>query len=145
MRDLHEIESSLDKLHSDFNKQLGELGNDSKDFHSSLIELTAKYPEHKELLQFIVLINDRIETKNSIFSDIVVDSFNDLIETKKLLIKKLIEDKKNKSWYSNFIPQNFKDLKIFVWGIVIIVFGLILLTSPIDLLDALKQIKEINK
>jgi uncharacterized coiled-coil DUF342 family protein len=58
MHKLTEIENSLIKLHDDFNKQIQALGNNPQEFHKVLIELSTKYPDHKELLQFIVFIND---------------------------------------------------------------------------------------
>ena len=90
MEELKKIEASLIKLQEEFNIQISAMTNDSKIFHNSIIELSAKYPNHKELLQFIVQINDKLETNQSIFSDIVIDSFNDMINVKHVMLKKMI-------------------------------------------------------
>ena len=92
---LHEIEQTLDSLHKEFNEQVVALSADRREFHDSLIELTSKYPEHKELIQFIVLVNDKLETNQHTFGEIVVESFNDLIKTKKTLVKEIIDSKDN--------------------------------------------------
>lgn len=128
MKDLREIESSLERLQLDFNKQLEALGSDSKEFHNSLIELSSKYPDHKELLQFIVFINDKIETKQSIFSDIIVESFNELVRTKKLLVKKMIADNNipqlgpviKEPFYAKWKITNIKDVKLILVSVAII-------------------------
>ena len=90
MEDLEKIENSLIRLQKELNAQLSVVSTDSKEFHSSLIELIAKYPNHKDVIQFTVGINDRIETSQSIFSDIIVDAINEMIEVKHEMIRKMI-------------------------------------------------------
>jgi len=86
MKELIKIDQSLQKLQNDFNSQLEVLGSDTKEFHNALIELSSKYPDHKELLQFIVFINDKLEINQNLFGEIVSDSFNEMIRLKKELI-----------------------------------------------------------
>ena len=93
MERLQEIEKTLDALHKDFNEQVVALSSDRREFHDSLIDLSTKYPEHKELIQFIVLVNDKLETNQHTFGEIIIESFNDLIKTKKVLVKEIIESK----------------------------------------------------
>jgi hypothetical protein len=154
MKDIIRIEKSLYKLEQDFNKQLNALGNDTNDFHDALIDLTSKYPEHKDLLQFIVHINDKLEMKQNIFLDVMTDTFIDIINIKKELILKYKDDKecilkaealknppRNKylSWFFNFVGW-LKDAKIFFisLSVVAVVIGLIL--SPETFLTILKVI-----
>lgn len=158
MKDLKEIESSLDQLYSDFNHQLEALGSDSKEFHKSLIELSSKYPDHKELLQFIVFINDKIETKQSMFSDIVVDSFNELVRTKKFLVRKMIEQQKihdainapKKPWWKSFKFDYLKEIKGILFLIVVMVIISLVVFLPNDRVDKVTDtltdiVKEIKK
>jgi HD superfamily phosphohydrolase YqeK len=117
MKKLTEINKSLEKLHKDFNKQLNELGNNSHEFHNALISLSTKYPEHKELLEFIVYINDKLETNQTLFTEIVTESFNDLVNVKKTLIEEIINSKEQikKSGclrQENKIESFFKNLNI---------------------------------
>ena len=93
LKNLMKIEASLEKLQNDFNSQLSVLQSDTKEFHNSIIDLSAKYPEHKELLQFIVFINDKLETNQKLFEEIITDSFNCLIENKRSLIAEVILNK----------------------------------------------------
>ena len=93
MKELKKIEASLEKLHIDFNTQLSALQSDAKEFHNCIIDLSAKYPEHRELLQFIVFINDKLETNQKIFEEIIVDSFNELVKQKRGLLSEIIDTK----------------------------------------------------
>ena len=90
MQDLENIESSLINLQKDLNNQLSAMSNDSGEFHNILIELISKYPNHKDIIQFTVGINDRIETNQSIFSDIVISTINEMIEVKHEMLRKMI-------------------------------------------------------
>lgn len=130
MEDLVKIEVSLERLHADFNKQLEALGGNSKEFHNAIIELSSKYPDHKELLQFIVFINDKLETNQLMFTEIVVESFNEMISVKKTLVHKMITEKgaKKKSVLSK-VKQTvtLKDAKmvLILISISLISFGVI--------------------
>jgi len=97
VKDFKRMEISLEQLHKDFNTQLEALGTNTKEFHNTIIDLSAKYPDHKELLQFMVFINDKLETNQTIFAEIVIDSFNESIRNKLTLVQKLIEEKEIKT------------------------------------------------
>ena len=133
IQDLEKIEISLIKLKRDFNIQLSALSSDSKEFHNSIIELSYKYPNHKELLQFIVHVNDKLEAHQSLFSDIVADTFNDMLEVKADMVgkmiqiqKKAIKDKeKSDSFFkrvkSNIINAHLKTIIGYIVAAVIVI------------------------
>lgn len=144
LKQLKKIETSLYDLHKEFNSQLEILGKDAKGFHNVLIDLTAKYPDHRELIQFIVFINDKLETNQTLFSDIVADSFNEMIRVKKDLVTKLIDDdeefhsnnnKHEETLLNSVISKvkTFKDIKILSIAIaaIVIVLGSIYAPSAI--------------
>jgi hypothetical protein len=149
MKELKKIESSLEKLHKDFNSQLQALSTDSKEFHNSIIDISTKYPEYKELLQFMVFINDKLETNQNMFSEVVIDSFNELVKVKKDLVQEIItgkevigkysEDGTPKSFWSNFLSKfkTFKDIKIALTTISISLIALSALFVPDKLLEIL--------
>lgn len=87
MKNIDKLQEDLEKIKNEFNQQISALETDQKDFHNSLIALSAKYPEHLEMLQFIVFINDKLETNQSLFIDIVGDTFNSTIENKQEFIE----------------------------------------------------------
>ena len=151
MKDIQRIEKSLEKLEQDFNSQLSALGNDTNDFHNALIELTAKYPEHKDLLQFIVHINDKLELNHNIFSEVITDTFMEMLKLKKQLIVKLIEDKsekpepKSKGFLKKIVASAnwFKDAKIMFASIAVIAITAGVIISPDTFLLILKAIAKI--
>lgn len=125
MDKLREIEDSLKRLHEEFNEQVVTLSTDTKEFHNSLINLVAKYPEHKELIQFIVFVNDKLESNQYMFSEVIVEAFNDLVDSKRALVKEVIITRQSKSCFER-LKGAFKkaDVKIIVIGLVIIVVSL---------------------
>jgi len=131
MKDYEEIEKSLDKLIDDFSKQIVHI-DDNTNFHNSIIELSSKYPEHKELLEFIVMVNDKLETKHSVFSDLVSDSFIELMKLKKEVLHELKREPK-KSVISNLnILKNIslKDTKFILILLAIILGSFTIIFAP---------------
>jgi len=149
MKELKKIEESLDNLHKEFNSQIQELSKDTVEFHNAVIELSSKYPEHKDLLQFIVHINDRLETNQSIFSDIIIDSFNELVKSKKVLVRKLLDDvdeaPEEKSLFKTMISvaTNMRDIKVVTFYIAVIIAIGGAVFAPDVSLEILKAIAKI--
>jgi hypothetical protein len=129
MKDLEMMENELCKLIDDFNKQVGSM-DDYNDFHNRLIKLSTEHPQHKELLEFIVMINDKLETKHSIFSDLITDSFVELMGIKKQVIKKMIEKEEKKTLWNRLTSVSLKDYKFILLIIAIIVIGTGLIIYP---------------
>jgi len=149
MKDYKKIEKSLNKLHNDFNLQLNALGNDSVQFHDAIIELTAKYPEHKDLLHFIVHINDKLETNHTLFSEIFIDSFNDLIRIKQNMLDKIMDeneiDKDTTGFWKKTLKMatNIKDTKVLMMYIAVIIAIGGAIFAPAESLAILKAITKI--
>lgn len=133
MKELKKIETSLEALHKDFNLQLEAMGSDKNEFHTALIKMAKKYPDHEELIHFITFINDKLETNQQIFSGIVVESFNDLVNTKRTLVQKLIDEKEKQEkkeieggfWKRTFkMATNIKEIKVIMMYLTILIaFG----------------------
>jgi hypothetical protein len=143
MKNLEKIEESLDNLHRDFNLQINELSNDANEFHNNIIDLTAKYPEHKEILQFMVYINDKLEINHKLFSEIVTDHLNGQVEIKKDLLNKIKdgkEIKKGEGLWSDIYDTigSLKDAKIVMLYIIIIMFVVGAIFAPTESLKVLE-------
>ena len=69
--ELDKLDLRLKEVLKDFQAQLASLGTKSSDFHVSLVEIISKNPEQKEMINFIVHVNDKLETNQNIYSDIV--------------------------------------------------------------------------
>jgi hypothetical protein len=153
MKELKKIDESLAQLQHDFNTQLEVLGTNTNEFHNAIIELSTKYPAHKELLQFMVFINDKLETNQSIFEEVVTDSFNSLIKIKKELIAKMIEDKdtnpveqtSNLSLWQKMKNISFlmKNLKVLLTAVAVILLSIGMFVAPDLLLAMLKALAKL--
>lgn len=86
IRELDELYNKLEELKRDFNNQLNGMECDLNEFHKILINLSKKYPEQSELLEFIVFINDKLETNQTQYKQIISDAINRLISYKQIII-----------------------------------------------------------
>lgn len=135
-KDLDKIDEKLSQLQIDFNKQIHAIEDDVNEFHKQLINLGVKHPDSKELIEFIVFINDRIEMKQTQFEDVLKDTVKQLIDYKKDLIEintkivtkvnELDERKPPSLWGWAFSKiKTFADIKIIVGLLTVI--GLIIM------------------
>ena len=85
-KEIEQLYDNLDLLKKDFNVQLNGIENDLKEFHKILINLTKKYPEHAELLEFIVFINDKLETNQTQYKQVISEVITKMIDYKKIIL-----------------------------------------------------------
>ncbi len=147
MQDLQTIDDSLLKLKEDFNKQLDAIEDDTHSFHNAMIELSAKNPEHKELVQFIVFVNDKLETKHKTHSEVMIESFNEMINVKRSLIHAIqqVEAKEDMSFFRKIFNSTkiFADLKITLISVAAIAIAIVILISPDVVITVLKALAEL--
>ena len=163
VEDLQQLDKTLEQLKKDFNEQMNAIENDLGEFHKILINLSTKYPEQKELLEFIVFINDRIETSQTNMKEVLTESFNAIIYVKKEIIKQNIKSRKdqikqNIKSRKDQIKQtpaptvikkaldkiNFGELKWVLFGVIGILFLVILMCSPDLIFTTFEWIKELR-
>ena len=143
---LKELEESLKLLKREFNEQLNSISTDTIALNTAIIRLSSKYPEHADLLEFILFVNDRIDTKHTIFSEVVIDSFNTLVDIKKELLREVQKPTAADS-IIDFIKDKIKnvgEIKITFIVIGIVIIGVIYFIDPqmaMTLLDKLWSLK----
>ena len=148
MERLQELNESLIELKKDFNTQINAIESNKVEFDDVLIELSAKYPEHRELLSFIVHVNDKLETNQTIFVDIVSDTLNEIIKNKNILIKKIISDKQKNTgedtesiWgKTKSLVVFFKNFKIILTALAIIAIAGAVVIAPHAFLTVIKAL-----
>jgi hypothetical protein len=86
LNSLNDLDNSIKELKKDFVEQLKGLENDTNNFHKHLIDLISKYPESKEILEFVVLVNDKLETKLDNYFEIVNYTIMDSLKIKSNII-----------------------------------------------------------
>jgi hypothetical protein len=137
------IIKGLDIMQAEFNAQLYTMDSDTNDFHKQIIKLAGKHPDHAELLEFMVFVNDKLETKHNIFTDIMTDSFNDLLNNKRMLIDEIIvKSEPQKSPFSQVKDTltNPKELKFYGLLLAIILVAGTVLFQPKAVMDVTTRI-----
>lgn len=109
MTKLNSLEESIKLLNKEFNTQLqainAENSKEMKKMHDDMISLSSKHPDHAELLKFIVFVNDKLETKHTMMSDIVQDTINEMLRNKQVLVKEFIEQEGKESFITKFMKK----------------------------------------
>jgi len=147
MKKLSEVDGSLLKLRADFNKQLSAIEDDTHSFHTAMIDLSAKNPEYKELIQFIVFVNDKLETKHKTHSEVMIEAFNELIDVKRSLIHAItdVKEKEEQGFFKKIFNSTkiFADIKMTVIGVAAIAIAIVIMISPDIVLTVLKALAEL--
>jgi len=140
IKDLERLDLELSEIKLNLNDQLNATNTDIKEFHQNLIYLSSKYPEQNEILEFIVFINDRIETNRTDTKEIITESINQLINVKSQIVRKMIQSNSKES--KKILPsiESFADVKvIFIFIISLgVVVGLIF--QPESFVESIKYI-----
>lgn len=150
--DLREIESSLEELSKELDIQISQYELDNNEFHNNLIELISKYPEYKELIHFIVSVNDRLVTTQILSRDVFYEAIKGIILQKRILIKMLHKEyeEKNKPKESKIakILELLKANKMTLIAIAVSVSITLLMTGvfikPVETLETIKAVKGIT-
>jgi len=142
-----DFDEALTTILENFDVQMEQLGITDNTFHNSLIDIMSKYPDSKELIQFIVAINDKLETKNELVKDVLSETLREIIITKQHSMKKIsTEFSKNKKSNTSKIKEFFKQIPPkYIYGTILVAVGfLIFYVLPdqviafVDLLSTLK-------
>lgn len=148
VKDLKEIYESLEEMSRELDTELSAVSTESDKFHEQLIDLISKYPESKEIIQFIVSINDKLVTHHTLSRDILYDATKGIISQKQYLIKQLIkdyEDKENKTSMmdkiNNFIEKNKFTLILIGGTILVVIVVVLLIFMPKEIIEIIKLIK----
>lgn len=153
MEDLKEIEKNLQKLEAALDRQFeaASTTSDLDKFHKNLIEILAQSPQEKEIIEFVVFINDRLETKHTITTEIMLETIKDVIKLKRQMVKKIIglcDNTKKISLFErflDFVSDNKVLLMIILISLGVVVFGLVVFLMPEQLIEILKEINKIGQ
>lgn len=153
MEDLKEIEKNLQKLEAALDRQFeaASTTSDLDKFHKNLIEILVQSPQEKEIIEFVVFINDRLETKHTITTEIMLETIKDVIKLKHQMVKKIIglcDNTKKISLFErflDFVSDNKGLLMIILISLGVVVFGLVVFLMPEQLIEILKEINKIGQ
>lgn len=142
VKNLKIIEETLSDLSKELDSQLNATSLDTVKFHEHLIELLSNYPDDKELIQFIVFINDRIVTNQELSKDIIYDTLKELIKQKQLLIKELLKNEEESSIdLISFFKENKLFLTVISISVAITILFIVFSLVPDKTIEVIKLIK----
>lgn len=124
INELDKINNELIVLKKTFNTQFNDITFDLKSLHEKLITLSTEFPEHKNLIEFIIFINDRIEIKQTHMKDVLTDTFNELIKVKQEILNQHKEMVTSKESITDKIFTSIDGKWLLVGFIVIFVLTL---------------------
>jgi hypothetical protein len=155
--DLDDLDDAMDKIQKDFDSQMAVISNNSNDFHKQIIALSARHPEQQDIIEFMVFMNDKQETNHTQFRESMTSMFVEFIKNKRTLIislKRQHEKAKDKVIKEDYKPKeltgfswlfskmkSMADVKIILWGGIILVGSLSFLFFPTETLEIIKAIK----
>lgn len=144
LEELKEIDCRLELISNDLDIQFSAITIDSATFHKNMLQVASKHPEAEGLIQFIVFVNDRLETNQTLYRSILLDSLKNLIKQKQNLIKRLIveAEQKDKTSLTEKLGKFLKEHKItlIVMAVTTIITAVVvsLLVVPTETLEAIK-------
>lgn len=128
-KEIDELITRLEKLKSDFNNQLTLIDNDINEFHKVLLDLVSKYPEHKDIVEFIIFVNDKIKLEQIVMKEVILDTFNELIQIKTETLK--IFNQENEDTTNNIMTYlQSNDFKHLLYIVAFIIFILMVIIAP---------------
>lgn len=128
-KEIDELITRLEKLKSDFNNQLTLIDNDINEFHKVLLDLVSKYPEHKDIVEFIIFVNDKIKLEQIVMKEVILDTFNELIQIKTETLK--IFNQENENTTNNIMTYlQSNDFKHLLYIVAFIIFILMVIIAP---------------
>lgn len=92
--ELHHVHTKLGETQQNFIRQISALDDEMESLHKQILSIGINNPEQKEMLEFIVFINDRLETRQTQFEEILKDVITEILSNKKHVIninKKIIK------------------------------------------------------
>jgi len=139
------LDKELIEIKKNLNRQFHSSDSSIQELHNNIVRLSSKYPEQSEMLEFIVFINDKIEINNSDTKDILLDTINQMIDKKSILIRGIISDYRSQNTPKSKIIKSFDDLKYILLFILFmsIILGFIL--YPKEFVGVVKESVKISK
>ena len=128
---LERIIIDLERLDKELSDQINAMDGDKKKdndrLRNDMLEISSTYTDQVLVLRFITFVNDKLETKQQIFSEIVTDTLKDLIRNKQILIQEILNCEKNKKDF-NFLDFIIEKVKLINEIKSAVLFGAIIVT-----------------
>jgi uncharacterized coiled-coil DUF342 family protein len=123
----------LDKIENKLIEKINQIDN-VNELNDKLIELISQFPEQKQLIRFIIYINDNLSNSQTKSNDVLIDTITDLISQKKRILE-LIEELHKPKKKSSEKLSTLKELPYPAWvaigtGFIALLVFLFLMFHP---------------
>ena len=135
MYNLERIKRDLEKLDKELSEQIQALDIDKKKdndrLRDDMLKISSTYQDQVLVLRFITFVNDKLETKQQLFSEIVSDTLKELIKNKQELVLEFMNYEssiKGKKKNIDFLEFFIEKVKLINEIKSVIIFGSIFIT-----------------
>ena len=140
-KEYQDLLDTLNEIQEILSQHVDDLESQRVNFNNRLLELMSNYPQLKDIIQFILEVNDNLDNKQKQYFNQNYEAITKLITLKKKLIKQLETDHEAKGI--------LKKLNVFVTSkyaiilILITIFCISLWFQPDQTIQLIKELKGI--
>lgn len=140
-KEYQDLLDTLNEIQENLSQHVDDLESQRVNFNNRLLELMSNYPQLKDIIQFILEVNDNLDNKQKQYFNQNYEAITKLISLKKKLIKQLETDHEAKSILKKL--NVFVSSKYAIILILITIFCISLWFQPDQTIQLIKELKGI--
>lgn len=140
-KEYQDLLDTLNEIQENLSQHVDDLESQRVNFNNRLLELMSNYPQLKDIIQFILEVNDNLDNKQKQYFNQNYEAITKLISLKKKLIKQLETDHEAKGILKKL--NVFVSSKYAIILILITIFCISLWFQPDQTIQLIKELKGI--
>lgn len=138
-KEYQDLLDRLNEIQENLSQHVDDLESQRVNFNNRLLELMSNYPQLKDIIQFILEVNDNLDNKQKQYFNQNYEAITKLISLKKKLIKQLETDHEAKGILKKL--NMFVSSKYAIILILITIFCISLWFQPDQTIQLIKELK----
>jgi hypothetical protein len=138
-KEYQDLLDRLNEIQENLSQHVDDLESQRVNFNNRLLELMSNYPQLKDIIQFILEVNDNLDNKQKQYFNQNYEAITKLISLKKKLIKQLETDHEAKGILKKL--NVFVSSKYAIILILITIFCISLWFQPDQTIQLIKELK----
>lgn len=138
-KEYQDLSDTLNEIQENLSQHVDDLESQRVNFNNRLLELMSNYPQLKDIIQFILEVNDNLDNKQKQYFNQNYEAITKLISLKKKLIKQLETDHEAKGILKKL--NVFVSSKYAIILILITIFCISLWFQPDQTIQLIKELK----
>ena len=138
-KEYQDLLDRLNEIQENLSQHVDDLESQRVNFNNRLLELMSNYPQLKDIIQFILEVNDNLDNKQKQYFNQNYEAITKLISLKKKLIKQLETDHEAKGILKKI--NVFVSSKYAIILILITIFCISLWFQPDQTIQLIKELK----